>query len=43
MMMSQNESNQTLSESVLTYFGSSSVMIPLGSASILFPQNLSLG
>lgn len=41
----QRESNQTY-KAVLrlcTHLGSSSVMSPLGSASMLFPQNLSLG
>lgn len=39
------ESNQTCSAASgpITYLGSSSVMSPLGSASMLFPQNLSLG
>lgn len=32
-----------LKESKCTHLGSSSVMSPLGSASMLFPQNLSLG
>lgn len=37
------KTNRTYKVSLCTHFGSSSVMIPLGSASMLFPQNLSLG